>query len=275
MNKKRTPLKLERIGVVPASVLAKSRERTKKMTKGIIYYTDNKLDAVIMRACVMQLYDAADMVGDLPIIAISLLPLRHVPSFSNIVLPFYRGYLAMFKQILVGLEVSDADIIFFAEHDILYHPSHFDFVPERDDIIYYNTNVWKWRLEDGFAIRTDDCRQTSGLCAYRETLLRHYRQRVDSTVQMLANLGGNNRQYRKWIRSQGFEPGTHGRKERVDELKSERWESAVANIDIRHSNNLTPSRWEKEQYRNKRFTLGWQESNDGVPGWDDIKELIK
>jgi len=167
--------------------------------------------------------------------------------------------------------VCDADVIFFAEHDVLYHATHFDFIPQDKDVIYYNTNVWKLR-DDGYAIRTDDCRQTSGLCAHRETLLRHYRARVANTERMLSDLGYT-RQYRNWIRKQGFEPGTHGRNERVDDLKSERWESRVPNVDIRHDNNLTPSRWSKDQFRNKRYTRGWKESA-GVVGWD-LNEVLK
>ena len=65
----------------------------------------------------------------------------------------------------------------------------------------------------------------------------------------------------------GFEPGTNNRAERVDDYKSEVWMSKVPNIDIRHDMNLTQTRWNKEQFRNQRYTKGWTEA-DGVPGWD-------
>jgi len=78
----------------------------------------------------------------------------------------------------------------------------------------------------------------------------------------------------------GFEPGTHGRKERVDDYKSERWEAEFPNLDIRHEGTMTPTRWKKEQFRNKRFTKGWQEkgADDQLDGWGkvaDILQLIK
>ena len=68
----------------------------------------------------------------------------------------------------------------------------------------------------------------------------------------------------------GYEPGTHGRNGRVDDYESESWESEFPNIDIRHLDNLTTSRRDKEQYRNKKFTEGWLEA-DEVPGWGVTK----
>jgi hypothetical protein len=138
--------------------------------------------------------------------------------------------------------------VFMCEHDVLYHPSHFEFTAgPRDDTFYYNTHVFRVR-EDGFAVRTADCRQTSGLCAGRELLVQHYRERVRRVEQ------------EGFSRRMGFEPGTHRRAERVDDYGSERWESAFPNLDIRHGNALTPSRWSPDQYRNKRYAEGWTET---------------
>lgn len=213
--------------------------------KGLVYYTDNRLEPAINDAVLTQLERAR-----LGVISVSLRPI----GFGyNIVLDRERGVLTMFKQILAGLEASTADIIFFVEHDVLYHPSHFDFAPPRRDTFYYNENVWKVDATTGQALFYY-CRQTSGLCAYRELLLEHYRKRV-----AIVEKNG-------YTRRMGFEPGTNNRAERVDDYKSEAWMSQVPNIDIRHNKNLTPSRWKKEQFRNQKYTKGWTES-DGVPGW--------
>jgi len=224
-------------------------------TKGIVYYTDNRLDAEILRACQNQLLNATY----LPIVSVSLEPLDFG---QNVVLDLERSVLTMFKQILAGLDSTGAEIVFFAEHDILYHPSHFDFTPERDDVYYYNTNVWKVRYKDGHAMRVDDCKQTSGLCAYRSLLFEHYKKRIE-----IVEKDG-------FSRRMGFEPGTHGRKERVDDYKAEGWESEYPNIDIRHSANLTSSRWRKEQWRNKRYTKGWAEAEE-IPGWGTVKNRVR
>lgn len=214
-------------------------------TKGIVYYTDNRLDPCIAGAVQKQLQKAGR-----DVVAVSLKPLDWG---SNIVMDLERGYLSMFKQILAGLEASTADIIFLCEHDVLYHPSHFDFTPPRKDVFFYNENIWKVDRKSGRALFYY-CKQTSGLCAYRDLLVEHYRKRV-SIVERVG-----------FSRRQGFEPGTHNRAERVDDFKAEAWMSEYPNIDIRHDKNLTPSRWRKEQFRNQKYTNGWLES-DQVPGW--------
>lgn len=218
------------------------------ITKGIIYYTDNKLKLSIARDVQEQLKSVG-----LPIVSASLKPMDFG---QNIHLPLKRGYLTMFKQILAALEASTADVIFFAEHDVLYHPSHFEFIPARKDKYYYNTNVWKVR-DDGFAVKVDDCKQTSGLCAYRELFIQHYRERVRRV------------EADGFSRRMGFEPGTHNRSEKIDDYKAEAWQSDYPNIDIRHDGNLTSSRWHKDQFRNQKFTKGWTESTlKDIPGWD-------
>ena len=218
----------------------------RELTKGILYYTDNRLDPVIMGACQTQL----EKMG-LPIISVSLKPLEGFGK--NIVIDAERGALTMFRQILAGLEALDTDIVFFAEHDVLYHPTHYDFVPPERDMFYYNQNAYRVNAETGDALFYY-ANATSGLCAYRELLLQHYRKRVE-----LVEAGG-------FTRRMGFEPGTHGRAERVDDFKSTSWMSAQPNIDIRHGQNLTKSRWSRDQFRNQKYTRGWTEAGE-VPGW--------
>lgn len=225
------------------------------LKKAIIYYTDNQLDPRIMYACQKQILKAG-----LPIISVSLQPLKFG---TNIILHMDRGILTMFMQILKGLEVAVGfDVIFLCEHDILYHPSHFEFVPTVDNIYFYNTNVWKVDYLTGHALRVDFCQQTSGLCAYRSLLYQHYKKRIDRV------------QSEGYSSAMGFEPGTHTRPERVDNFGSKNWESMFPNIDIRHRNNLTRSRWRKDQFRNKRFTEGWIEA-DSIPGWGTFDGVMK
>ena len=101
---------------------------------------------------------------------------------------------------------------------------------------------------------------TSQLCAMRSLLLEHYQKRVEIVRE------------RGFTRKMGFEPGTHGRKERVDDYKCETWMSPAPNLDIRHGHNLTRSRWKKSQFRNQRFTKGWEEAN-GVEGWYHDRQI--
>lgn len=234
----------------------------------ILYYTDNQLNLKIARAVQNQLLKAK-----LPITSVSLKPM----SFGdNIHMPLKRGYLTMSKQILAGLKQIKSDVVFFTEHDVLYHPSHFDFVPPKKDTYYYNTNVWRLRLNDGLAVRTDNCQQLSGMCAYRELLIKHYTRRVELLEAKLKELEGKEDAeglFNKYVREMGFEPGSHNREARVDDYKAESRESLFPNVDIRHESNLTPSRWSKDQFRNQKYTEGWKETFD-IPGWGKTSDIL-
>lgn len=243
----------------------KTKKKAKKPSKGLIYYTDNQLDEKIATACQKQL---TKCVKEKYIVSASLKPMKFG---KNIHLPLERGYLTMFKQQVAALEASTADIIFFCEHDVLYHPSHFEFFPPTKDVFYYNTNVWRVRENDGFAVRTTDCRQVSGLCAYRDLLLDHYRERVKMVEKMSEEL--DEKEFNQFIRKLGFEPGTHGRIFGFRDLKSDRWESKHPNVDIRRGSAVTRSKWKPEDYRNKRFAEGWQETMD-IPSWGKFKEFF-
>jgi len=217
-------------------------------TVGLVYYSDLRLDPVIAQAVRAQL---TRCLNGHRLVSSTLGPLDFGQNLAH---DWQRGALTMFKQILAGLEALDTDVAFLVEHDVVYHPSHFAFRPARQDRIYYNQNVWKVHAETGHALHYL-CNQTSGLCAHRDTLLQHYRARVARV------------EAEGFSRRIGFEPGTrkvrHGG---IDDLRHETWFAEVPNIDLRHGQNLTSSRWRKDEFRDQRFTEGWTES-DTVPGW--------
>lgn len=248
---------------------------TKELTKGVLYYTDNQLDEKIAKACRNQLRKA--FTGKT--VSVSLKPIFFR---QNIVLPLERGYLTMAKQILAGLEALDTDIVFFCEHDILYHPSHFDFTPTNKNLYYYNTNSWMLRAEDGHGLFYEH-RSLSGMCGFRETLLKHYKERVRRIEELEASAingivkatSGNDIPLKEGIHRLGFEPGTHGRPEKIDELGAESYKSKLPNIDIKHKNNLTQNRWRIDQFRDKSVAKTWKEiENYEVEGWDNLKEVL-
>lgn len=242
----------------PKEIKVENQPQTLKgLRKEILFYTDNQLNLKIARACQKQLKKAG-----LPIISVSLKPMPHFGK--NIHLKLKRGYLTMAKQILAGLEASQADIVFLAEHDVLYHPSHFDFIPPEKNTFYYNENVWFLRVSDGHCLHYD-VQQLSGLCAYRDILITHFKERV----QMIEKEG--------FSRVMGFEPMTHGRIKWENIYKCESWKSKFPNIDIRHADNTTGQRWKKEQFRNQHYTKGWIETDKQIEGWNviDILKIFK
>ena len=224
-------------------------------TAGIVYYTDNRLDEKIMRRCQEQIKKSG-----LPIVSVSLKPINFG---DNIVLPLERGYLTMVKQILAGLEKIKTDAVFLCEHDILYHPSHFQFRPPKKDIFYYNQNKWRLRISDGHLVY-HDCKSLSQLCADRKILIKHYKKRI----ALMEKVG--------FSRRMGFEPGSHNRPERVDDFKSEDWRSEFPNIDIRHGQNLTETRWQVSEFNSssqRRVSRSWKEA-DELPWWGSGKNII-
>ena len=224
-------------------------------TKGIVYYSNCVGDEKILGAVRARLHKVRN--GH-EAVAVTLQPLPDADRFDKaLVLDMESGRLAMFKQILAGLEACSADVVFMAEHDVAYHPSHFDFTPPRRDVYYYNENTWKVDAFSGHALFYFT-KQTSGLCAYRELLIEHYRKRVARV------------ETEGYQRSMGYEPGCHRTPRGVDDFPAERWMSHYPNIDIRHGDNLTRNRWKQSQFRDKSTCRGWTEA-DEVPGWGRTK----
>ncbi len=224
-----------------------NQKEIQAQSAGIVYYTDNRIDEKIMEKCQKQIEKS-----ELPIVSVSLQPLNFG---DNIVLPLERGYLTMFKQILAGLEKIQTDIVFFCEHDVLYHESHFKFTPPTKDKFYYNQNVWRLRSTDGFAVHYD-CNQLSGLCCYRELAIPYYKD-------LIARIEKDG-----WsLKEMSFEPGTR-------DNRWEAWKSEQPNVDIRHGANLTKSKWSPADFRNPQFCVNWQTS-DEIPFWGKLKFDLK
>jgi glycosyltransferase involved in cell wall biosynthesis len=249
---KKNDFKVEMKADSPSPAPVQSFEAPQLLSKGLVYYTDNRIDPIIADVARAQLNKICN---GFSIVSVSLAPIEFG---YNIVLAMERGILAMTKQILTGLERLKTDIAFLTEHDIIYHPSHFDFVPPRQDVFYYNENVWKVRSTDGQALFFHT-KQTSGCCAYRELLIEHYKKRVERIEREGFN------------RSMGFEPGCHRLPNGVDNYKAESWMSEFPNVDIRHGQNLTWSRFKKEQYRSQRSIRGWTLA-DEIPFWGKTKD---
>jgi len=220
---------------------------------GLIYYTDHHAPEPIAEATRARL---KAICNGHQLVSVSLK--KGIPDFGhNIVMDLERGHLAMFKQILAGLEATDADIVFLVEHDVLYHPSHFDFRPPSREVYFYNEHTYKVDAVTGQAVFYY-CKQTSGLCAYRELLLEHYRRRVEKVEKD------------GYSRNMGFEPGCHQYPRGVDNYRAERWMSRFPNIDVRTGKNWTKTRWDPSEFRNKNSCLGWQ-LVDEIPGWGVTK----
>ena len=222
------------------------------MTKGILYYTDNQLNMRLALTCRKWIARSG-----LPITSVTLKPTKFG---NNINLPLDRSYETLYKQILIGLSAMKEDVVFFTEHDDLYHPSYFEFTPPDKNTYYYNGNYWFVRLTDGFAIHYN-VSPLSGLCAYRDILIRHFNERVN----LIEKEG--------FSYFMGFEPMTHGRIKWKDSYRLEVYQSKVPTVDLCHTGNLTRKRWSKDQFRKK--PVFWEESDyKHIPGWSALPQII-
>lgn len=233
------------------------------MVKGIIYYTDNRLGEPIFSTVQKQISAAG-----LPVVSVSLKP---VDLGKNIVLNLTPGFLTMIKQIVRGLEASQSDYVFFCEHDCLYPASHFDFTPLKDDIFYYNANVWRWKYPDNLAITYDRLISLSGLCVNREFALSHYRNRLKKIKDL--KLEQDTRHEPAWARKWGYEPGTKKtRRGGFSDDDFQTWKSEYPIVDIRHGKTFSQSKVSLDSFIHK--PNNWRETSaDRIPGWD-LKTLF-
>jgi len=228
---------------------------------GCIYYTSNDIDSKILSICQEQLRKAWS--GE--IISVSLKP---IDFGTNIVLENrVKSYPTMTDQIITALEASTADNVFFTEHDVLYHPSHFEFTPEKNDIYYYNINNWRWRYPLDTLINYDDLTSLSGMCCNRELAIKHYKLRK----QKLEELGEDPTRQRepRWARRFGYEPGT--KKIKRGGLTNEDFavrRSRFPNVDIRHNRTFTRPKTFLFEFKHPPKGV-WNETTiDNIPGWE-------
>lgn len=233
------------------------------MTKGIIYYTDNRLGEPVFSVCQKHILEAG-----LPIVSVSLKPINFG---QNIVIEGEPGYISMINQIVTALEKSSADVVYFCEHDILYHKSHFEFQPPEDDVYYYNLNNYRWAYPGNKIISYDGLTSLSQLCANRELALKHFKARQEKMKEIGLEkfLQKDPHTARVW----GYEPGRKKKRNGAFlEEKSDYFSSLYPNIDIRHPGSFTIPKVKLIDFIHP--PSGWVETTiDKIPGWNLAKLL--
>jgi len=219
------------------------------MTKGLVYYTNHSADEKILLACQAQLKRCME-IWKFPIISVSQKPINFGQNF--VMDKMESSVLSMYKQILKGLEECKTDVVFFAEHDVLYHPTHFDFTPERDDHFYYNRNEWRVSSQTGKAVYYLH-NDTSQLSALREPLMAHIKRAIEVNSD-------------SFHASYGISPPRGIPPEEQKGKHFGVYMSQVPNIDIRHPKTTTKQRMDPSEFRSEYSRRGWTES-DKVPGW--------
>jgi len=236
------------------------------LTKGAIYYTDYRAKQYIIDLCKEQIKKACPH----KIVSVSLH--KPIDLGKNIVLyDKERSYPTMLLQIVTALEELDTDIVFFLENDVLYHSSHFDFIPTEENIYYYNLNNFRWGIKEKYAITYDGLHSLSQMCCYRKTALNHYRKRLEYVEEQ----GWDKQRSRepRWGRQMGYEPGTKKRRKGgFSDEDFEIWKSELPNIDIRHRHCFSSPKYLLKNFKNQ--PVNWKEVpiEDFSPTWD-LKQI--
>jgi hypothetical protein len=221
---------------------------------GILYYTDNQCQERIALAVRKQLLRC---VSDHEFVAVSQYP---IDMPNNIVMNLDRSVISMYKQILKGLERLSSEIVFFAEHDVFYHPCHFSFTPE-SDTYYFNTNIWTILAKTGETLYHAMTERTSAMVAKRKILVEAYTKKIKEAEEYYKNCG------RGFGRKKGYEPKDK------DYLH---WFSLYPTLDVKHGNNITKPRFDLSEYTKKaRRIMGdsWFKGNfSDVPYWKGYAE---
>lgn len=230
------------------------------MDKGIIYYTDNELEG----SPIFETAKKFILASGLPIVSCSLKPLDFG---ENICLQgLERGYPAMVLQILTALEASTCKWVFFCEHDVLYHRSHFDFTPPCEDLYFYNVNNWRWLWQQDYLISYDGLTSLSMMCCSRELALKHYRYRHEHIEEFGLNEIKSKEPH--WARRLGYEPGTKPRRRGgLTDENHVKVRSQFPNVDIRHDKTFSAPKVHLEHF--KHLPTNWRVATmDEIPGWD-------
>lgn len=213
----------------------------KKVKRAIIYYTDHSVEESLAQAVRKNI---ENMVGDLvPIISVSQIPISFGENIC--VGKKERNYISLYEQILAGLEKTDADVIYLCEHDIFYHSSHFAFVPEQKNTIYYNQNAYYWKVGKNIYLPCPGNRKAlSQAVSYKKNLIKHCKQRIiDLTKDKNSKINDS------WAT----------------------FESDKPNIDIRHDNNFSKDGTSKRNYYKDENS----KAVENVAHWGSVRHMMK
>lgn len=195
-----------------------------------VYCTDHSAPDDVIDICRIGLLEA-----DVPIISVSQKP---IDFGTNICLGgIGRSYLSLIKQIVAGTEAAETDYVAVTEHDCLYPPDYFDFIPEELDVFYYNKNQYYFMWgEGGF-----------GTCAKTKAKQYMLSQLICSKQALLEAMGERlikaEKGYDFHFHPGSFEPGFNDGRKRCF-----RW-SPTPVMDIQHEHNYCIER------RNKTITV--------------------
>ena len=233
----------------------------------ILYLTDNSLNEEITKLCRDNLeyrsnYTSGQGIDEkgydywwdeypLPIIAVSQKPLESYnwESWNNICVgDIGRSWKSLYTQILAGLNATETKYVGIAEHDCLYCPEHWEFVP-KEDRFYYNRNHWlyNWNTKEYQYI---SFRKAMSQMICKTKLLKEYVIGVLKLLEEGLEIKHGYRwygepglfadKYREYFKRSGISEELKNKFLRhISKFKSSFFTTEDPNVDIRHNSNFT------------------------------------
>lgn len=201
------------------------------MKKAIVYFTDSRLEQRLDKAVRNQILKAG-----IPVISVSQKPLDFGKNICVGIKP--RCYLSLYEQLLEGIEaVENGTVIYTCEHDVFYHPSHFEFVPPNTDKIFFNLNRYYCAIDNDFFVKSIGKRALSQAVAFKNAIHEHVLEQVE-------------------LRKKNKPSPCVGR--------FDNFASAYPNIDIRHGGNFSSS-WAFKNLEGKKKRIATSVDHWGTP----------
>jgi hypothetical protein len=201
----------------------------------ILYYTDNSLESGFEKLVQKYLIASA---GESPIVSVSQKQIKF--GLNVCVGNIGRNACSLFLQLLIAAQTATTKYVATAEHDCLYTREHFEQIPPRDDIFYYNVNNWSLDLETGTFCFLNRF-QLSNLICNRELLINALAYKLKRLID----------DPKHWF---WFEMGVG-----EDGLRRGEFTLPMPNLDIYHGNNYTKPR---NGTRKRKYLEPWGNLND-------------
>ena len=108
----------------------------------IIYYTSNQEGSKFEK----RVKDNILLVSNNPIVSVSQKPIKFGKNIcvGDVGVSGFN----MFRQVQIACREAKTKFVISAEADCLYPPEYFEFVPDKDNVCYRNSNTWvmpQWR----------------------------------------------------------------------------------------------------------------------------------
>jgi hypothetical protein len=218
------------------------------MDKTVIYLTNNILDPTIETMC---RHNILKSIGDCRLISVSQKPIDFGENIVTGILPF--SSLSICLQTREALKVITTKYVAIAEHDCLYTPEHFEFIPP-DENYWYNDNVWFLQTDDGLYSLIKDRKANSQLTCTTEAM----KKSIDIRIEIMSDPAWLKRYPMGRVGEAGAMEVAHAQRlasaipshsksremlcNYVATFIGKNWCSKLPNIDLRHSNNFTKRR---------------------------------